>query len=94
MSLFLVPCSWLRTKGVSDVQVECVAGHLVGVGYVDDIAAACESHAAPDTNQSLTDAVVQDGAGDAVLVVEVVGVEEPRVDEVGRLSLHGSRQFA
>ena len=29
-----------------------------------------------------------------MLVVEVVGVEEPRVDEVGRLSLHGSRQFA
>ena len=48
----------LESPCVSDIQVKSVAGHLVGVGYVDDIAAAYESHAAPYANQSLTDAVV------------------------------------
>ena len=48
----------LESPCVSDIQVEGVAGHLVGVGYVDDIAAAGQPHAAPDTNQSLADAVV------------------------------------
>ncbi len=74
-----------------EVEVECIVWHLVGVGYGDGIIAARESDAPPDTNEAFADAVVEDGATPASAPV---GVEEPRVDEVRRLSLHGSCRLA
>ena len=78
-------------EGFGEVEVEGVVGHLVGVGYGDGIVAACESDAAPDTDETFADTVVEDGATPAGALV---GVEETRIDEVGRLSLHGAGGLA
>ena len=78
-------------EGLGEVEVERVVGHLVGVGYGDGIIAACESDAAPDTDEAFADTVVEDGATPAGALV---GVEETRVDEVWRLSLHGAGGLA
>ena len=72
-------------ESLGEVEVERIVGHLVGVGYGDGIVAACESDAAPDTDEAFADTVVEDGATPACALV---GVEEPCVDEVWRLPLH------
>lgn len=78
-------------KSFGEVEVEGVVWHLVGVGYGDGIVAAHESDTAPYTDKAFSDAVVEDGATPSGALV---GVEDPRVDEVRRLSLHGSCRLA
>lgn len=78
-------------ESFGEVEVEGVVWHLVGVRYGDGIVAAHESDTAPNTDKAFSDAVVEDGATPSSALV---GVEDPRVDEVRRLSLHGSCRLA